>query len=251
MKKRFFALIIVLGFVLIFISTNNLPTVESEHEEELTSLNRMAVKAANLEVKGELAGEKIVLDAGHGGFDSGSVGQNETYEKDIALSTVLTLKDMLEDKGATVLLTRDRDDFVSLRSRTQVASTHRANLFLSIHTDGFEDAEAKGMTTYYYSDQDEIMADTIHTYIFKDNIDTENRGVDFGNYQVLRDTYVPAVLLELGYITNVEDEQLLNTEQFQETVSERIVQGIIQYVTMRTVNNDEHNYAGEGHMIAN
>src|SRR5699024_3980648 len=128
----------------------------------------MSVKAAELKKKGALDDVKIVLDAGHGGFDSGSVGQNDTYEKDIALSTVLLLKDMLEEKGATVLLTRDQDDFVSLRARTQVASTHRANLFLSIHTDGHENPEAKGMTTYYYSDQDEVIADTIHTYMFKE-----------------------------------------------------------------------------------
>lgn len=246
MKKRLFALIVVLGFFVIFIANKNVLVLDDQHAEQLIPVETSSVKAAPIIEHGPLEGMNIVLDAGHGGFDSGAVGQHETLEKDVALTTVRLLRDLLESEGATVQLTRDEDTYVSLTSRVTIGSMHRAHLFLSIHADGFENSEAKGMTTYYYDEQSEPVATTIHNSIFKKKIETENRGIEFGNYQVLRDSFVPAVLLELGYITNKEDEALLNSPGFQEKVSRRIVEGVIGYAeTYEIISDTKTNIVGE------
>ena len=176
-----------------------------------------------------LDGIRIVLDPGHGGRDIGASGQKGTIEKDITLKTAIKIKSGLEQVGADVKITRDGDNYTSLDDRVEMAAKHQADLFISIHYDAFETNDVHGMTSYYYRKEDQKIAEYIHQQIFKVDISTRNRGVSFGDYYVLRENKVPAVLLELGYLSNAEDEALINTDDFQNKVTTGIVEGVIRY----------------------
>ncbi|SFT15231.1 N-acetylmuramoyl-L-alanine amidase [Paenibacillus sp. BC26] len=181
-------------------------------------------KAANL----PLSGKTIVLDPGHGGKDVGSTGGAGTYEKDVTLLTALKVKEKLAGQGATVVMTRDSDTTISLKGRTQVAQTENADMFISIHFDAFQTRDVYGMTTYYNKPDDRKIAENIHEQLFKQDMHTKDRGVQFGDYHVIRENAKPAVLLELGYISNKNEEARMKTEPFQEQVSTAIANGVIE-----------------------
>lgn len=175
--------------------------------------------------KGLLDGYTIVLDAGHGGKDGGAVGANGTVEKEITFITAEHIRQELQKYDATVQFTRMGDIFVELEDRVQM---DYADLFISIHYDGFESEEVNGITTYYYHQRDEQMARTIHQNIMDEELDARDRGVSHGDYYVLRENQVPAVLLELGYITNPQDEERMNQEDFQQHIAQAVADGVIQ-----------------------
>ncbi|MEB3057232.1 N-acetylmuramoyl-L-alanine amidase [Bacillus pseudomycoides] len=176
-----------------------------------------------------LSKKVIVIDPGHGGNDPGSIGPKGTKEKDITLKTAKSIQKKLEEKGMTVILTREDDTFVPLKNRVATSQNKSADLFLSIHYDGFTTNDVKGVTTYYYKGlKEQALAETIHEHLFK-HIQAKNRGVKSGDYYVLRENQKPSILLELGYITNPEDEERMNSQQFQADVASGIVNGVIEY----------------------
>src|SRR5690625_4511066 len=182
--------------------------------------------SADIQVeKGLLDGYTIVLDAGHGGKDGGAVGANGTVEKEITFITAEHIRQELQKYDATVQFTRMGDIFVELEDRVQM---DYADLFISIHYDGFESEKVNGITTYYYHQRDEQMARTIHQNIMDEELDARDRGVSHGDYYVLRENQVPAVLLELGYITNPQDEERMNQEDFQQHIAQAVADGVIQ-----------------------
>lgn len=113
-------------------------------------------------------------------------------------------------------MTRADDTFISLEDRTKLAQTADADLFLSIHFDAFENGDVHGMTTYYNKQQDQELAYRIHDELITTDIGMKDRGVMIGDYHVLRENTRPAVLLELGYMSNPEDEARMQSELFQE-----------------------------------
>lgn len=173
-----------------------------------------------------LEGRRIVLDPGHGGNDIGASGQNGTLEKQVTLETANKIKAALEQAGAEVQLTRDDDKYVELEERVELAAENQADLFVSIHYDAFETNDVGGMTSYYYHKRDQKLAECIHQHIFMEDIYARNRGVSYGDYYVLRENKIPAVLLELGYISNAEDEARINSAAFQGKIATGIVGGI-------------------------
>lgn len=175
----------------------------------------------------QLVGKTIVLDPGHGGHDSGSVGQQGTLEKDVTLQTVQAIKRELQRRtGAQVVVTREQDETVSLQQRIDVAGEKSADLYVSVHYDAFDTGEAEGMTTYYYDDNNWQLANTMHEYL-KQSLNMRDRGVHVGDYMVLRDNSRPSILLELGYISNHDDEKRMKSQAFQEQAAKTIVDGII------------------------
>lgn len=172
----------------------------------------------------------IVIDAGHGGYDSGAISSNETIlEKDATLSTALLLRDRLQDAGSNVILTRSTDDFVSLDNRVQVAHNNNADLFISLHFDAIEVANSmSGTTTYYYFDSNLDLANTVNRYLTEIG-PLGNNGVRHGNYYVLRTNKQPSLLLELGYMNHSRDVQLINTHAYQSTIVEAIYQALREY----------------------
>lgn len=172
-----------------------------------------------------LKGKVIVIDPGHGGNDQGASSQTgkNTLEKDMTLTTSLELKDKLENEGAKVKLTRHDDTYVRLEDRKVTGDA-----FISIHNDALESNKANGATVYWYHEQQEMLAQTLNASIQKKGM-LSNRGVRQENYQVLRQTDMPAVLLELGYISNPTDEVMIKDKNHRQVVENAVVEGLRNY----------------------
>ena len=146
-----------------------------------------------------LAGKVIVIDAGHGGNDSGAIGPTGVMEKTVTLNIALRLQKLLEAEGATVYMTRSTDTEVSpkganasdieeLQARCDVANNHNADIFISIHNDSFTNGAAKGTTGYYYSRgsaKSRDLADKIRSGVI-DQIGTQSRGTQSCNFSVVK-----------------------------------------------------------------
>lgn len=181
------------------------------------------------EEKGILNGYTIVLDPGHGGNDGGAIGANGTLEKERTFYTAEKIAQSLKEHDANVQITRYGDEFVELASRVEIAERHNADLFISIHYDGFENADVNGITTYYYHDRTNRIAQLIHENIINKNTDARDRGYEKGDYYVLRENEIPGILLELGYITNPDDERRINSEDFQLSITEAVTASVLEF----------------------
>ncbi|TDM28138.1 cell wall amidase [Macrococcoides caseolyticum] len=184
-----------------------------------TNLN---IKRDHVHREHPLKNKTIIIDAGHGGGDQGASSKNGTKEKEITLKTSLMLRDKLQDEGANVIMTRATDEYVKLNDRKG-----KADAFLSIHADALESAP-HGLTVYYYSDSQKMLADTLHMAIKKKAL-LSDRGVRQENFQVIRQTKQPAVLLELGYISNPTDEYMMNDKIYRQITTTSIVDGLRNY----------------------
>ncbi|WP_144557822.1 N-acetylmuramoyl-L-alanine amidase [Shouchella miscanthi] len=169
-------------------------------------------------------GFKVVLDAGHGGYDSGAVA-NGLLEKHVVRAYKDELKRTLAADGIDVIETRTGDEFVSLSSRVNQANQAQADLFLSIHANSFADSSVRGFETHYYQSSKEAVA--INKEISRLN-SGYTRGIYQSNFQVLRDSNVPAVLIEVGYLTNADDAYRMQTNQHQQEVSEAVRRAVQQ-----------------------
>ncbi|MBS4199777.1 N-acetylmuramoyl-L-alanine amidase [Bacillus sp. FJAT-49732] len=170
----------------------------------------------------------IVIDPGHGGRDEGAAGANGTIEKDLTMNAGLLLSEKLKNAGFNVVLTRSSDEYISLQDRAELAYIKNADIFISLHFDSIEDSTVHGHTTYYYYDNEVEIAETIHNQI-SNTISLSDRGVRYGDYYVLRDNRQPSVLLELGYLSNPAEEEVIKTNSYMEKITDAIEKGIVQY----------------------
>lgn len=173
----------------------------------------------------------IVLDPGHGGEDVGSLDNSETiYEKTLTLKTAQAVAKTLKAAGVNVVMTRTKNsEYTSLDDIASLTNKKNADLFISFHYDNYDYVnEAEGFTTYYYYPDSEKFATTIHSQL-ADADSLYDRGVKTENYQVIRDTYVPSILLELGYMNNDSDLATMNTASYREMVADSILAGIKDY----------------------
>lgn len=171
----------------------------------------------------------IVLDAGHGGVDPGAVASDDLYEKNLTLETTLRVSNRLQDFGATVILTRSDDSSVSLNDRAYLSNAYSADAFISLHYDSTEIPNLRsGTATYFYGAEDQLLAESINNQLSNMNL-LPNSGAHFGDYLVIRDNYQPSVLLELGFLNNDNDLEVVTTEAYQSAVTEAIVQGLVDY----------------------
>ncbi|PGS53868.1 N-acetylmuramoyl-L-alanine amidase [Bacillus sp. AFS041924] len=227
-RNFFFIIISILIVFLIFKHKDNGLIKNEENTAQASTENRNKVNASSKKI---LTGKTIVIDAGHGGEDIGASGQNGTIEKDVTLAMVKNIQNELEKRtGAKVILTRNDDVRVSLADRVKIAEENNADLFVSIHFDAFFTNEVEGITSYYNKKSDEPLAALIHEHIFNNGLDARDRGVSLGDYYVLRENPRPAILLELGYISNSTDETRMTSEEFQTNTTNSIVDGLIEYL---------------------
>ena len=190
-----------------------------------------------------LKGKKIVIDPGHGGNDAGAIGPTGVMEKNVTLKVALELKRMLEAEGAEVILTRETDRTVSekgakasdieeLGARCDVANRNRSDIFISIHADSFTRPEARGTTGYYYSKstsgRGQKLADCIRRNLVE-QLGTPSRGTQPCNFYVVKHTDMPATLIELGFISNKEEEKLLDSKEGVQKAAQGILDGIEDY----------------------
>ncbi|WP_166239504.1 N-acetylmuramoyl-L-alanine amidase family protein [Paenibacillus turpanensis] len=173
---------------------------------------------------------KIVIDPGHGGNDSGAVASSGNYEKDFNLTLSNKVKQLLDqDPAVQAEITRSTDVYIPLDDRVAAANGMDADLYVSIHANANDNKSISGTETYYNREESKALAEAIHTPLvqatgFKD------RGVRFGNFKVIRETTMPAVLLEVGYMSNASENAVLRTEALQNRVAEAIAKAIADYI---------------------
>jgi N-acetylmuramoyl-L-alanine amidase len=175
----------------------------------------------------------VVIDPGHGGKDPGAIGIGGIQEKDIILPISLRVAEILQQNGVQAVLTRDSDYFVSLPGRVQMARRAQADAFVSIHANsvGLNRPEVSGLETYYY-DNGLGLARSIHNRILQ-SVNVRDRRVRKARFYVLRQSSMPSVLVETGYVTGREDAAKLRTTAYQNQMAEAIAQGILQYLKGR------------------
>ncbi|MFF2447678.1 SH3 domain-containing protein [Neobacillus sp. NPDC058068] len=178
--------------------------------------------------EGYLKNKTIVLDPGHGGGDNGATGAAGTLEKELTLRTAQLLYDKLRAAGANVYLTRNNDSFLPLPSRVNTARTYHADAFISLHYDSNLDRSVRGMTGYYYHSYQKSLADTLYASTVGQT-KLKNRGVRFGDFHVVRENSQKAVLMELGYLSNPEEEMTLKSSGFQESAASGLYDGLARY----------------------
>lgn len=199
-----------------------------------------APKASTYRVNGGIAGKVIVLDPGHGGSDPGAIGQSGLMEKQVTLPVAKYLKDILEARGAKVILTRTTDVDVfgphasgpdELQARSNVANYNNADAFVSIHINSFTNPNVGGIATYYYdkTPHDLRLANRVQEEIANESGFDGDRGVQPGDLYVLRNTDMPAILVELGFISNRQEENLLKTEETRRDFAAHIADGLTAY----------------------
>lgn len=172
----------------------------------------------------------VVIDPGHGGKDPGAIGINGVREKDLILPVSQEVARILEQQGIQVIMTRNNDQYISLQDRATMANRANADLFISIHANsmGMNRPDVNGLETYYLQDGLRL-AESIHNTILK-NVDVRNRGVRRARFYVLRHTQMPAVLVEIGFLTGREDAAKLANAAYRQQMAESIAAGILSYV---------------------
>lgn len=176
----------------------------------------------------------IVLDPGHGGKDGGAIGASGQLEKDFTLQLSLLVKALLDnEEEIAVHMTRSDDTFISSvdRERAIIANDLDADVFISIHGNTFTDPSVAGTETFYYDDGSYLLANALHREVVRAT-GFRDRGVRTESYFVLRETDMPAALIEVGYLTNEQEEQALWSAEVQEGVAAAIVTGLKRYLDM-------------------
>ena len=207
---------------------------------------------------------RIVLDAGHGGWDLGAVGRRGLIEKEFALDIVQRLGKLIENKlGAQVIYTRDDDSYVTLEKRAEIANVSRADLFLSVHANYSNLVTARGVETYYSNTYSSVKARTdednpalkqvdwtgvdirakvtdshkfaadvqqsLYGGLLTMNPELRNRGVKEAQYVVLTGTQMPAVLAEVSFVSSPADEDKLQSPDYRQKIAEALYRGVARY----------------------
>lgn len=176
-----------------------------------------------------LAGRTIVLDPGHGGVDPGAIGvSGKTREAYNTLFVALDAKNMLEQAGARVVMTRGDDRYVSLSARAATANRTGADIFISIHNDSNPNPAVRGATTYYYHERSRLLAETMQKQLVR-RLGARDVGVVRRSFHVVRETTMPSVLLELGFLSNWAEERLLADPAYRYRAAQAIYNGVLDY----------------------
>lgn len=173
----------------------------------------------------------IVIDPGHGGSDPGAVGPSGLKESDVNWKVSCIVAYMLVRHGIEVLFTRIGDKRVSLNERVKIANSSKADYFISIHSNSATNPNATGTETYAYKKGvvGDDLAHSIQINLVK-SIGLADRGVKYNSLYVVRETTMPAALVEVAFLNNPKEEKLLKDIDFLEIVARGIVKGILENI---------------------
>ncbi|MBX9693749.1 MAG: N-acetylmuramoyl-L-alanine amidase, partial [Cyanobacteria bacterium] len=158
--------------------------------------------------------KSILLDAGHGGGDGGAQ-RDGVFEKDLTLQLVLMYRKVLEEKGAIVILPRAVDLRLGLDERVGTIQKHRPDVAVSAHINSTEgETKATGIETYYTTPESKPLAEFIHKAVLK-SIGAKDRGIHQNNFYIPKNSPVPTILLEHGFINNPDERKLLSSPEYQ------------------------------------
>ncbi len=181
----------------------------------------------------------IVIDPGHGGYDPGTIGINNNYEKDINLDISKKLYERLKSMDYKVLLTRKIDEAIDNKDRARLANRKKARIFISIHCNALEDNNnTNGVQVLYYPNRKSNVNDpdneTLAQMILEQTLvstGTDNKGiVEREDLIVLNQTRMPAIIVECGFLSNENEENLLTNDEYQNKIVDGIVEGLRNYI---------------------
>lgn len=174
---------------------------------------------------------RVAIDPGHGGRDPGAVGIGGLQEKNVVFPVSLRVAELLREAGVDVVMTRNSDVTLDLEPRTIIANNANATVFLSIHANAISLSrpDVNGVETYYYSAAGRQLANVIHANVLPAS-GFGDRGVKQARFYVLRNTAMPAALLELGFVTGANDAPRLQDPAWQENIAQAITRGLLQYL---------------------
>lgn len=185
---------------------------------------------------GVLKGKVIIVDPGHGGSNPGAVA-NGTREADNNLAVSLKLRDRLVQSGAKVIMTRTSDRTVApegsslgqeLQARVDIAESNNADMFVSIHSNSNPDPNIAGAMTFFPSGKSEKLALDVQTSLIKETAGID-KGVSPATFYVLRNTTMPSILVEMGFVTNADEAARLQTDSYRNKMAQGIFSGIVKY----------------------
>lgn len=190
-----------------------------------------------------LQGRKVMIDPGHGGRDPGAVGLGGTREKDVVLETSLEMARQLREWGAEVKLTRETDRQVAgpnapkredLQARVDLANEWPADIFISIHANANENRAVKGTESYVarQSSENSVRLATLTHKRMVDDVGLPDRRVLRSDFFVIKNTSMPATLMELAYISNAEEEAKLADPEFLKKCATAMAEGVKDYFTL-------------------
>ena len=187
----------------------------------------------------------VVVDAGHGGHDGGAVA-NGLIEKNLSLTLARQVRDHLVADGVRVRMTREKDRFLELEERCQIAAEANADAFVSVHLNTSPAAEVLGLETYYAASQSLLArpakskgkpsGETLAQIIQRRAIaatKAEDRGIKDSQLIVVMRTPCPAALVECGFLTHTEEARRLNREEYQDKLTKGIADGVVEFLKGR------------------
>ena len=169
----------------------------------------------------------VVIDAGHGGHDNG--GQwGRVYEKHLALDTAYRLEGKLKSLGYQTVMTRRSDYFISLPQRVSMGNRYKNAIFVSIHYNYTWKQDVSGLETFYSSEEGRRLAYHVQNSLIQ-RTRTVDRKVKYARFYVIRNSALPAILVEGGFVSNTAERNRMKSAWFRETIAQGIVDGIQRY----------------------
>ncbi len=193
--------------------------------------NQIQIGLIKENLRSYIKDKTIVVDAGHGGHDPGALGTRGKREKDIVFDIALKLEGLLVEAGAEVIMTRRDDVYVELSDRAKIANSVNGDVFISIHANAHPDLKHKGTETYISSTKDQsslLLANLTQKALLKE-LKLYDRGVKVNDLYVLENTKVPAILNEIAFMSNPEEESMLLDNIFREKAAIALYKGINNY----------------------
>ncbi len=231
MSKPYRHIVVVVAVILLFglVSISNNVLSRSAKNGDVTISSGTAANTGNTSTNVGKSVRKIVIDAGHGGKDPGAEGANGNQEKSVTLDIATKVANILKsDPSFDVYMTREDDTFITLEDRPRIANEIGADAFVSIHGNTYTDPAVSGTETYYYDEDDIELSEFVHKELV-DTLGFHDRGVKQEGWVVLTHSDVPSILLELGYLTNANEEAALLDEDTQSHTAQAIVNGLKDY----------------------
>jgi N-acetylmuramoyl-L-alanine amidase len=169
----------------------------------------------------------VVIDAGHGGHDNG--GQwGRVYEKHLALDTAARLETKLKNLGYQTVMTRRSDYFISLPQRVNTANRYRNAIFVSIHYNYTWKQQVSGLETFYSTEEGRRLAQLVQSSLIR-RTRTVDRCAKYARFYVIRNTTLPSILVEGGFVSNAAERDRMKSGWFRESIAQGIVDGIQRY----------------------
>jgi len=169
----------------------------------------------------------VIIDAGHGGRDNGG-SYGKVYEKWLALDTAMRLENKLKAKGLKTIMTRRSDQFITLPGRVKIGNRFSNAIFVSVHYNFTWKYDVSGLETFYCSPQAKPLADAVQRGMLS-QVKSNNRGVKYARFYVIRHASNPAILVEAGFVSNSTERGRTKEAWYREAIAEGIFDGIMAY----------------------